>query len=170
MSFSSDNPSVINQLPISIEFPKDPARFNEELTLWARRVANIVNWKKGGLHSRQEYITSEQYNITNTQSFKLVYRKTYDMVDANGGSIAPGATVSTPHGITNLTNGTNIYGCATNSDVLPNGPKRLGLPYASEVDGKNIEIYVDDLNVVIINGSTQTALTYCTIDVEYLKN
>ena len=36
--------------------------------------------------------------------------------------------------------------------------------------GSYIEIYLDNVNVVLINGTTQTALTYATIVAEYLKN
>lgn len=176
MSFTNDPAILVNQLPISIEFPKDTETFKEVLTLWERRVANIINTKEGGLYTLQEFFSFKQYFTPNTPGvFRNVYRFTYDMVALNGGPIAPGATVSTPHNIplpNNITllNGVNIYGSATNSDVAPNGPKRLPLPYSSETTTLNIEIYFDNLNVVIINGSTQTALTYCTIVLEYLKD
>lgn len=176
MSLTNDPGLQANQLPISLEFPKDPERFLEVLTLWQKRVTNSVNTKEGGLYSLQELFSFKQYfTLNNPNIFRNIYRYTYDMVDLNGGPIAPGATFSTPHNIPlptpiTLLNGVDIYGSATNSDVAPNGPKRLPLPYSSETTTLNIEIYFDNLNVTVINGNTQTGLTYCTIVLEYLKN
>ena len=172
MSFSNDPALLVNQLPITIEFPKDETRFLETLNLWARNVANTTNTKTGGLHSLQELFNSDQYfTIGDPNTFRNVYRKCFDMVDLNGGPIVAGATVSFAHNIPppipiSKLNGAEIYGSATNSDVTP---KRMPLPYASQTLTKNIEIYFNDTNVVIINGATQTALTYCTITLEYLK-
>lgn len=176
MSFSSDPGLQANQLPVSIEFNNEQDNFLEILTLWERRVANAVNSKVGSFYVLTENFSFKQY-FTNGDSnvFRNIYRITFDMVALNGGPIAPGATASFPHNIvlpvtTSLFNGVNIYGSATNSDVAPNGPKRMPLPYSSETTTLNIEIYLDDVNVVLINGSTQTALTYATIVAEYLKN
>lgn len=173
---SSDSALQVNQLPISIDFPRESDRFYEELTLLMKRIINSLNTKEGSLYTLIEQFNFNQYFINgDPNNFRNVYRKVFDMVQLNGGPIGPGVTVSKPHNIplpfpTNLFNGSHIFGSATNSDVAPNGPKRMPLPYASEIDGKNIEIFLDDVNVVIINGSTQTTLTYATIVAEYLKN
>jgi hypothetical protein len=176
MSFTNDRAILANQLPISIEFPKEPERFYEVLTLWQRRVSNAVNTKIGGLYVPQELFSFKQYfTVNDPDVFRNVYRFTYDMVALNGGPIAAGATVAVPHNIplptpTSLFNGVNIYGSATNSDTIPNGPKRMPLPYSSSTTTRDIEIYLDNVNVTLINGSTQTILTYATIVAEYLKN
>jgi hypothetical protein len=176
MSSSSDIGIRANQLPVTVEIPRDETEFYDYLTLHIKRVANAVNTKTGGLYTEQEQYSFNQYfTVNNPNIFRNVYRYVYDMVALNAGPIAPGATFATPHNIpmptpTSLLNGTHIYGSATNSDAAPNGPKRLPLPYASSTLTKNIEIYFDNVNVTIINGSTQTALTYCTIVLEYLKN
>ncbi len=176
MSFNSDVGLQANQLPISIEFPREEESFYETLSLWQKRVSNAVNTKIGSLYTLQEGFSFKQYfTVGDPNIFRNVYRFTYDMVALNGGPIAPGATASFPHNIplpvtTSLFNGVDIYGSATNSDVAPNGPKRMPLPYSSQTTTKNIEIYLDNVNVVLINGATQTALTYATIVAEYLKN
>ena len=182
MSFSSDPALLSNQLPISIEFPKEEDKFYETLSLWQKRVSNAVNSKVGSIYTLNENFSFKQYftvptasPTTDTFTFRNVYRITFDMVFLNAGPIAAGATVSFPHNIvlpvtTSLFNGVHIFGSATNSDVAPNGPKRLPLPYSSETTTLNIEIYLDNVNVTLKNGSTQTALTYATIVAEYLKN
>jgi hypothetical protein len=175
----SDSALSVNQLPISLEFSKDSERFHEALNAYVRRVANVMNTKEGGLYSLAEQYSFSQYYISidptsNNPIFKNVYRTTYDMVALNGGSIAAGTTFSTPHNIplptpTSLLNGTRIFGSATNSDLGMNGPQRLPLPYASNTANNNIEIYFDNVNVTIIVGAAQSALTYCTIVLEYTK-
>lgn len=176
MSFTSDPGTLANQLPISIEFPREEDSFHETLSLWQKRVSNAVNTKVGSLFTLFEVYSFKQYFTPGDSStLRNVYRFTYDMVALNGGPIAPGATVSFPHNIvlpftTSLFNGVDIYGSATNSDVAPNGPKRMPLPYSSQTVTLNIEIYLDDVNVTLINGATQTALTYATIVAEYLKD
>lgn len=176
MSFTNDPALQANQLPISLEFPRDPERFYEVLTLWQKRVTNSLNTKEGALYVLQELYSFKQYFTPNNPNvFRNVYRYTYDMVALNGGPIAAGATVAVPHNIplptpTSLFNGVNIYGSATNSDTMPNGPKRMPLPYSSATVTRDIEIYLDNKNVTLINGATQSILTYATIVAEYLKN
>lgn len=164
--FSSDQPLVANQLPISVDFPRDKEEFIDTITLLYKRIASSVNTKEGALYLPQELATFQQYfTVDNPQKLRAVYRKTFDMVDLNGGPIPTGATVSFPHNITGIMACTRIYGSATNtsSDFLP-------LPFASENTTLIIEIKLTPTNVILINGSAMPPLTHATIVAEYVKN
>ncbi len=169
MSFSNDQPIQVNQLPISVIFPKDQVKFLDILTELYKRIANCVNTKEGGLFTLQELFDSQQYFTQGKPGiFRNVYRKVFDMVDLNGGPIAPGVTVTFPHNIVGIIATAHIYGGATNSDVPI---KFIPLNYVSAtVITKQIEIYLDPTNVTLINGATQSALTQAYVVAEYLKN
>lgn len=168
MSFSSDSALLVNQLPISVEFPREEDKFYETLTLLYKRIANSVNNKEGGLFSLQELYNSQLYfTLGQPNNFRNVFRKVFDMVSLNGGNIAAGATVSAAHNISGLVAPTHIYGAATNSDATV---RYMPLPYVSSTATRCIEIYLTPTNVVLINGATQTALTQAYIVAEYVKN
>lgn len=169
MSASSNPPILVNQLPIAVEIPSDPSQIQEILSLLYKRIANAVNAKEGSLYSLQEFGNFQLYFIpTNPNAFRNGYRKVFDMVSLNGGTaIAPGATVTFAHGISGITQTTRIYGSATNSD---SPIKYIPLPYVSAtLITSQVQIYLTPTNVVLINGSTQTALTSATIVAEFLK-
>lgn len=169
MSFNSNPPLLVNQLPISVIFPNDFPKFLDILTELYKRIANSVNTKEGALFSLEELFDFQQYfTIGQPGVFRNVYRKVFDMVNLNGGSIAPGATVSFPHNITGLLSPTFIYGGATNSD---SPVKYIPLNYVSATSVTDqVQIYLDPTNVVLVNGATQSALTQATIVAEYVKN
>lgn len=169
MTFSSDQPLLVNQLPQTIDLPEEPELLRQLLANHLRDISNSVNSKEGGLYSLLEQYCSNQYFIlTNPQLFRNVYRKTFDMVDLNGGPIVAGATASFAHNITGVVAATRIFGTATNSDVPP---KFIPLPYASAtLVTDQVQVYMTSTNVVIINGSTQTDLTQCYVTLEYVKN
>lgn len=117
MSFSSDNPQVTNQISQTINLPKiqQSDLFQERLEDLLRNIANNVNGKIGGVYDQNEKGTSEQYFIDNNpQRYRQVYRKTFDMVDLNGGNIAPGATAGPfPHGISQVKESAHIWANCT---------------------------------------------------------
>ena len=171
MGFSSDPSTLVNQLPVSIVLPKKYEEAHEILSLLFKQITDAVNKKEGSLYSLSEFGNFQRYSTSiNSASqeitFKNVYRKVFDMVSLNGGSILAGATASFPHNISGIISTTNIYGSATNSDAPVH---YLPLPYVSQTATKNIEIYLTSSDVVLVNGSTQSALTSCTIVAEYLK-
>ena len=168
MSFNNDMPLLVNQLPISVDFPTEQQKFLETLTLLYKRIANCVNTKEGGLFSLQELFDSQQYFIQgNPNNFRNVYRKVFDMVNLNGGPIGAGATATFAHNITGIVAPTHIYGGATNSDVPV---KFIPLNYVSAtVVTDQVQIYLTPTNVVLVNGATQTALTQAYIVAEYVK-
>lgn len=161
-------PLLVNQLPLSVDFPKDQQKFLEILTELYKRIANCVNTKEGGLFSLQELFNSQQYFTPGTPNiFRNVYRKVFDMVALNGGPIAAGATASFAHNITGIVAPTHIYGGATNSDAPV---KFIPLPYVSAtLVTDQVQIYLTSTNVVLVNGATQTALTQAYVVCEYVK-
>lgn len=171
MSSISDQPLLINQLPVSMEFPVgDDKRLAESLTLSYRRIVNTVNTKEGGLYSAQEYTSNQQYSLTDPSVFKNVYRKCFDMTIVAGVStpIPAGATRTIAHGITGFTELVHAYGGAKNSDATP---KSIPLPYVSAtLVTDQVQIYMTATNVILVNGATQTTLTSATAVFEYLKN
>ena len=169
MSFSSDQPIQINQLPISIEFPSDFKEFLPIMGITYKRMVNAINSKEGSLFSLEELGNFQQYfTLADPQTFRNVYRKVFDVVDENGGNIAAGATVTFAHGITGIVACTHIYGTATNSDAPP---KFLPVPYVSATAlNTQIQVYATTTNITVINGAGQTALTQCYVVLEYVKN
>lgn len=158
MSFSSDQAILVNQLPISVEFPKDQEKFLEMLTLLYKRIANAVNTKEGALYSLQELYNSQQFFTQgNVNSFRNVYRKTFDVVNLNGGNVAGGATVSFPHNINGLLYTANIYAACTS--VTPEF-FTVVYPYAT----------MDATNINFTNPLPATALNQVYFIAEYLKN
>jgi len=168
MTSISDPALLINQLPVTQEWPLDPKQLQEQLTIFYRRISNTVNSKEGGLYSSQEFFSNQQYSLNDPGTFKNVYRKCFDMVALNGGAIAPGATASFAHGITGIVQLVHMYGGAKNSDATP---KFIPLPYVSAtLVTDQVQVYITSTNVVLVNGATQTALTSATLVVEVLKN
>lgn len=162
MSFSSNQPLLINQLPISLDLPREPERMVVDLEAYLKRIANILNTKTGGLYSDQEYSNSELFQITSTSTSSNVYRKCFDMVLLNAGPIAGGATVTSPHGITHGPPDTFqsalIYASCTTAD-----------PFLFSVTGYP-NVYLDSTNVNFTNPLPATALVACYVIAEYIKN
>lgn len=158
MSFSSDNASLINQLPLSIDFPKEDDKFFEVLTNTYKRIANATNTKTAGLYILQELINSNQfYSRQTTQQFRNVYRSTFDVVALNGGPIPGGATVAFPHNINSLKETALIYASCTSAT-----PTYFTVVYP--------DAYLDATNLNFTNPLAGTALTAVTLVAEYLKN
>lgn len=164
MSFTSDPALQVNQLPQSIDFPKDQDKFLEVLTNTYKRIADNVNGKEGGQFSFVEQFNSQQIFSKTPNIFRNVYRKCFDMVMQNGGPILNGATVSMPHNINGIVAPTHIYGSATNSD---SPISYVPLPYVTTTGSDQIQIYATATNVVLINAST--TLTQAYIYLEYVK-
>lgn len=163
--FGSDLPLISNQLPISLDFPDKQDEFNETIQLYLKRMASILNTKEGGLYLPIEMATFKQFfTPANPQKFRDVYRKEFNMVSLNGGPIAPGAVLTFPHNIVGITEATVIQGTATNSDGF-----FLPLPYVNLLLTSGIQIYMNDTNIYLVNGSTQLALTQAYITAEYVK-
>jgi hypothetical protein len=157
MAFSSDQPLVSNQLPISIDFPKETDEFLVEITETYKRIANVVNTKVGGLYNPTELATYKQLaGLTALIPLRNVYRKTLDLVAITGGNIAPAAVIVVPHGITSLTNTMIIYASCTS--VTPTF-FTVVYPY----------VFLDAVNVNFTN-PLAVALTQCQVICEFTKS
>lgn len=168
MTSSINDPSgLTNQLPISMEFPREINRLADTLSLVYNRIVYTVNTKEGGLFSPQEFMSNQQYNLSDPSTFKTVYR-----MSINFGALPNTGTKSVPHNIQGIlptpTNFsfTHIYAAATD----PNTPFFIPIPYASPTLANNIEINVDATNVNITTGSNRSNYTICYVVLEYLKN
>lgn len=159
MSFSSDPALLVNQLPISVEMPKDFEQFREIMSELYKRIANSTNTKEGALYSLQEFSNFKQYyTTTNTGVFRNVYRKVFDLVNLNGGNIGAGATVAFAHGITGLSETALIYAGCTSAT-----------PTYFSVMGPT-DVWLDAVNINFTNPLGAVALTKVSAVCEYLKN
>lgn len=160
MTFSSDNALQINQLPLSVDFPKEQDKFLEVLTSLYKRIANSVNNKEGGLYNLQELYNSQLFfTPNNTQSFRNVYRTVFDLVGLNGENIPGSATVTFPYNIVGAKYSANIYvSCTTTTGILFTV---MGYPAA----------YLDTMKMTInFTNPSSSALVACYFIAEYLKN
>ena len=116
MATSSDT-ALANQAITTINLPSlsDADLFEDRLEELLRSLSTITNTKEAGNYNISEILTFKQYFIANNpQKRRNVYRKSFDLVDLNGGNIAAAATVTFAHGITNLTDSVLIYvSCVT---------------------------------------------------------
>lgn len=158
MTFTSDPALQVNQLPISIEFPKEKERFYEILTLWAKRVTNSVNSKEGGLFTLQETFDFKQFfTAGDPNNFRNDYRTTFDITGLNGGPIPASAVVVFPHNISGTLEATLMYAsCTTNLG----GMFTVVFPY----------FIVDTTNITFTNPLPGNTLTTVIGVAEYLKN
>lgn len=141
MGFSSNQPLVANQLPISVQFPRDPQDFIDTIDLLYKRVANAVNTKEGALYLLQELATFQQF-FTSGDPLKLRngYRKVIQ--------IDPAALPTFNHNIQGITQITDYWGIA-NTNI----PDFRKLPYAAVGANANIEMVVSSTSVTIVKGA-----------------
>lgn len=156
MGFSSDQPLVSDQISPYIDLPKEFPEMRNNLILYLKKLADVINKKEGSVYSLAENATFNQYPVTsNPQSTRNVYRKCFDMVDLNGGNIASGATVFFPHNITGIVQGTMItVGCASTTNQF------FTVVYP--------DCYMDATNVYFTNPNP-SAVTKATMVCEYMK-
>ena len=158
MTFSSDPAAQINQLPISVEFPRDPERFLESLTNWIKRCTNAMNTKEGALYTLQETFCFKQYFTPNNPNvFRNMYRSVFNLTQLNGGSIAGSATVAFAH---------NINGLLISGDVVAQCTSTI--PTYFSVMGPT-SVWLDAVNVNFTN-PLATPLNSVIVVAEYLKN
>jgi hypothetical protein len=164
MAFSSDQPLLSNQQSISLVVPEtNNPEFVNIMSLYLKRMADSLNTKEGALYLLQElatfkqfYLTQQPANSSTSLITRNVYRRTYDLVNLNGGNIAGSAVITKPHGITGLTDTALIYASCVSTD-----PRFFTVVYPN--------IYLTNTNIVFTN-PLGTALTKCTVVAEYLKN
>lgn len=162
MGFSSDPSLLANQLPISVEFPKDFDRFLPILDLLYKRIANSVNTKEGGLYSKTEVAAFMQYYTSNPNEFRPVYRKVIDF-----GALPNAGVKQVAHGlaVTNTYRWVRIYGAATDPVALTG----ISLDRSSPTLNENIKVDVDATNVTITTAINYSAYTSSQVVLEYTK-
>ena len=165
MSFSSDQSLLVNQLPLSIEFPKDQEKFLEAITLMYKRIANAVNTKEGSLFPLQEVGNFQQYyTANNPQTFRNVYRKVIQIT-----ALAAGAN-NFAHGISSIAGFTftNVYGAIQNATPTLVAPIPQGQPTGS-AKGVSVEVNATNVVVTLSAGSPYVGFTGNVV-LEYTKN
>lgn len=162
MSYSSDQPLLANQLPISVDFPKEFEKFHPIIDLLYKRIANSVNSKEGGLYSLSEVNAFMQYFTSNPNAFRPTYRKVIDI-----GALPNAATKSVAHGITitNTFRFVRIYGAASD----PINFLYIPLPFSSPTLNENIKVTVDATNVNITTAINFSGYTSSQVVLEYAK-
>lgn len=157
MSFSSDQPLLSNQLPISLELPRENSeKFYEILELFIKRIVNAVNFKEGSLYDLNEVANFQQFFTDgDVQNFRPGYRFTYRY---------DGTSATITHNISGITECTRIYGTAVTAagDFIP-------LPYVSPTAANQIGLSVTSTQIIISKGGSAPALTKGIIVLEYLK-
>lgn len=172
MSFSSDSPLLSNQLPLSIDFPKDQEQFLETLSLAYKRIVDSMNSKEGSLYLLEEIASYNQYfptSVSSSSSSSLImrqgYRMTYDLVDLNGGPIPVGTTtINIPANqlINGILDPTSLRGAATIS-----GPMYVSL-HSANADAI-FDNTVPAAQTIIVTNNYPTPMTQAYLTFEYLK-
>jgi hypothetical protein len=160
MTFKPPN-TIAPFMQTSIWFPNDFEEFRVKFIEVFQSLANNINIRDISIYDLNEFISGQQWFSTNPQIKRQTFRKVFNL-----GAIATGATLTTAHGIGTFTEMTFINGtCIT--DVVDYRP----IPYASATAvNQQIEIKVDAVNIVIINGAASPNITSAIVVLEYLKN
>jgi hypothetical protein len=178
MSFSSDNPTLSNQVPVSFDVNPEEKNFNATLMLYLRRMANSVNTKDQGLYLLQETGNFQQWfndsSPVTVSNNRNGYRLTVDMVALN---LLINSVSTIPAGTTTLQ--------LTASSPITQPPPINGYLFPTRgfggaIDTSGVSYFPSDPNIeVTFTGSTNTftiinntgnALTQFYWVMEYLKN
>lgn len=165
MAFSSSESALINQLPISVIFPKTYEEFMPIMDLLYKRVAAAVNTKTGALFSSQEFGDFEQfYDPSNPQNFRNVFRKVVRITN-----LVAGAN-NYAHGITSISGYTftHIYGTIQNTTPTLVAAIPQGQPTGT-LTGVSVEVDATNVIVTITAGSPYIGFNGYVI-LEYTKN
>ncbi len=158
MSFSSDNSSLQNQLPFSVEISKNPEEMRYDINDLYQSIASAMNSKIGGLYVPVEKSNGQQYfDSTNVQKLKNVYRMVVDF-----GALPNSTSKSVAHNISGWNTNfrlTNAYGASTD----PAGLQAIPIP------NNGILLEINSTNVTVTTTSNRSAFTATTIVIEYSK-
>jgi len=161
MTFSPPN-TLEPALPENVSFAPEWEQFHEQWTNLYRKVAYKVNGKERAIYPLGLEIVNDQrfFTVGDPQKYREAFRKVFNI-----GAVAAGATVNTPHGITNMTSFTKIEGTAVT--VVPD---YRPLPFSSPIAlNQNIWLSVTAIDVVIVNGAGSPNITSAIVVLEYLK-
>lgn len=122
-------------------------------------VTTAINNREISQYPLQEILCGNSYYTSGKpQKFRDVFRKVFKI-----DGIAPGTTKTIPHGISGITEATNIKGDAKSSTRF------FPLPYPAVNPTDTIEMYITPSDIVIISGATAQSITTGSIVLEYIK-
>jgi hypothetical protein len=169
MSFSSDNPTLSNQVPVSLEVNPEEKNFNATLMLYLRRMANSVNTKDQGIYLLQETGNFQQWFNASTpvvvSNNRNGYRITLDFVALNGGPIGASATIT----LTTATQPPKIIGYMFPTRGFGGALSSTGISYFPSDPNVSVT-YNNSTNTFTITNTTGNTLTQFYWVMEYLKN
>lgn len=171
MSSTNEQSLLINQLPISMEMPKDPDQFREITSLFFKRIVDAVNKKEGSLYYPQEL---GNFQVYFTSGAPYVFRNVYRMV-VDFGALPNAGIKSVAHGIQGINPAsgpstfsfTRIYATASNQTNA--AESFIPIPWASASGTDNIQITIDATNVNITTTSNKSGYTITYVVLEYVK-
>jgi hypothetical protein len=178
MSFSSDNPILSNQVPVSLDVNPDEENYAETLMLYLRRMANSVNTKDQAIYVLQETGSFQQWfndaTPVKVSENRNGYRLTVDMVALN---LLINAVTTIPAGTTTL------QLTATAPITQPPPIRGYMFPtrgFGGALDTGGTSYFPSDPNITVtfmsstntftIINNTGNALTQFYWVMEYLKN
>jgi hypothetical protein len=169
MSFSSDNPTLSNQVPVSLEVNPEEKNFNATLMLYLRRMANSVNTKDQAIYLLQETGNFQQWFNHSTpvviSQNRNGYRITLDFVALNGAPIGPTATIT----LTATTQPPAIIGYMFPTRGFGGALSNTGISYFPSDPNVSVT-YNNSTNTFSITNTTGNTLTQFYWVMEYLKN
>jgi hypothetical protein len=165
-----NNPISMPYLPTSRMFPVEQDKLIQVLSKTYLETAQAVNRRTIGIYNKFQSVTGNQwYSTTTASNQNIAPRQSYRRVYTFGAIVAGAAALEIPHELTNLVQFVFIGGnCITAASVNPNG-KYLPIPYTSAADvTEQIQIYVSDTSIFIVNGAGADNIISGTVVLEYL--
>jgi hypothetical protein len=169
MSFTTDQSTLSNQIPISLDVDPNEKGFQSILLLYLRRMANAINTKDQSLYFIQETGNFQQWfnnsvplMISNTRNG---YRLTLDFIALNGGTIGASATIT----LTSSTQPPKINGFLYPTRGFGGANDNMGNSYFPSDPNVSV-VYNNSTNTFSITNTTGNTLTQFYWVMEYLKN
>lgn len=151
-------------------FPVEPSELEPVLSKAYTDTANVVNIKTNGIYDKIQIVSGNNYYSTSTPDQLAKRRQSYRQIYTFG-AIAQGATLTIPHTITGIVQVVNLYGNCIAETTVDTNAKYRPIPYVSVVNvNRQIQLFMNDTIITIINGAGADNILSGTIVVEYLLN
>ncbi len=172
MSVGQPGSISVAYLPTSRDFPKDPVELQVVLSKSYIETALAVNRRTIGVYNTVQLVTGNlYYSLNNNDVHKPIQlRQSYRRIFPFG-AIAQGATLTITHGITGIVEIVHLYGNCIAETMVDANAKYRPIPYVSVVNvNRQIQLFMNDTIITIINGAGADNILSGTIVVEYLLN
>lgn len=161
-------------LPTSRNFPEDTGELRSVLSKSYVETAQAVNRRTIGSFNTFQVVTGNQYYSTNNNKIQnpIQFRQSYRRIYPFGAINAGDPPFAIDHQITGITQFVAIYGnCITEASVNPDG-LYLPIPYVSATGDVTfqVQVYVNNSQIFIVNGASADNIVSGTIVLEYLLN